>query len=64
MTMIEHSFLEMKIEVDGCGQPNVGVFSEKFLRHIRCFTKCRKKFSDTNKKTNYIIRLETARQIY
>ena len=27
-------------------------------------TRCRKAFSDTNKKINFITRLETARQIY
>jgi hypothetical protein len=31
---------------------------------IGCFIGCRKGCSDTNKKTNYITRLETARQIY
>jgi hypothetical protein len=32
--------------------------------HIGCFMGCRKGFSDTNKKTNYIAPLETARRIY
>jgi len=44
-----------------------GVFSsrnENFCMSHRMFRGCRKGFSDTNKKTNYIARLETARQIY
>jgi hypothetical protein len=32
--------------------------------HIGYFMRCRNGCSDTNKKTNYINRLETARQIY
>jgi hypothetical protein len=32
--------------------------------HIGCFVGCRKGFLDTNKKTNYIARLKTARRIY
>jgi hypothetical protein len=35
-----------------------------FFRHIGCFMRCRKEFLDTNKKTNYITRLETAKRIY
>jgi hypothetical protein len=36
---------------------------KNFGCHIGCFVGCWKEFSDTNKKTNYIARLETARQI-
>jgi hypothetical protein len=32
--------------------------------HIGCLTGCRKGFSDTNEKTNFITRLETARRIF
>jgi hypothetical protein len=32
--------------------------------HIGCSVRCRKGFLDTNKKTNYIACLETARRIY
>jgi hypothetical protein len=35
-----------------------------FFYHIRYFVGYRKEFLDTNKKTNYIARLETAKQIY
>jgi hypothetical protein len=35
-----------------------------FRYHIGCFVGCRKGFSDTNKKTNYIACLETKRRIY
>ena len=44
-----------------------GVFSsrkENFGYHIGRLTGCRKGLSDTNEKTNFIIRLETARRIY
>ena len=47
--------------VDGFSQ---GVFSsrnENFWISHRMFRGCRKRFSDTNKKANYIVRLETAR---
>jgi hypothetical protein len=41
------------------------VGERKFFRcRIGCFVGCQKEFSDTNKKTNYIARLETVRQIY
>jgi hypothetical protein len=39
-------------------------FKKKFRCYIGCFIGCRKVFLDTNKKTNYIARLETARRIY
>jgi hypothetical protein len=44
----------------------LGLVGEKFLEkcHIRCFVRCRKGFSDTNKKTNYIACMETTRRIY
>jgi hypothetical protein len=35
-----------------------------FFFCLGCFMGCRKGFSDTNKKTNYITRLETVRRIY
>ena len=41
-------------------------FGKKFCSRycIGRLTRCPKGFSDTNKKTNFIIRLETARQIF
>jgi len=35
-----------------------------FACHIRCLIGCRKGFLDTNEKTNFITRLETARRIF
>jgi hypothetical protein len=37
---------------------------EIFGCHIRRLTGCRKGFSDTNEKTNFRTRLETARRIF
>jgi hypothetical protein len=37
---------------------------KNFRCHIGCLTGCRKGFSNTNEKTNFITRLETARRIF
>ncbi len=46
---------------------NKGMFSREikiFGCHIGCLTECQKRFSDTNEKTNFVTRMETARRIF
>ena len=51
---------QLKLLLDVTSGSNV----RKFLDVTSNVSGCRKGFLDTNKKTNYIARLETARQIY
>jgi hypothetical protein len=58
--LLQLKYNEFEIKIMAC------LVCEKkiFGCHIGCLTGCRKEFSDTNEKINFITRLETARRIF
>jgi hypothetical protein len=58
-----HIYLLLQILTMSCNRLWLCLVREKkiFRCHIGCFMRCRKRFSDANKKTNYIAHLETTR---